>query len=81
MATSQPDPFAADDRWDAGSMGCGELVIELRRRVRALQPGGRLHLTALDVAAPDDLVSWCRMTGHQLRLSHYPEFLIERKGD
>ncbi|WP_425307406.1 hypothetical protein AADG42_01135 [Ammonicoccus fulvus] len=27
------------DRWDAGDMGCGELIVKLRGRMRRLEPG------------------------------------------
>jgi NifU-like protein involved in Fe-S cluster formation/TusA-related sulfurtransferase len=51
--------------WDAGGLGCGELVIELRNRLRAM-PGATMRLIALDPGAPEDIPAWCRMTGHQL---------------
>jgi tRNA 2-thiouridine synthesizing protein A len=65
--------------WDAGSLGCGELVIELRRRVRSLRPGQTLLLTATDPAAPLDIRAWCRVTGHVLKQFRHPHYLIERK--
>ena len=41
--TTTPD--RADDevveRWDAGEMGCGELVVQLRRHLATLAPGAR----------------------------------------
>ena len=33
-------PVLADDAWDAGDMGCGELVFLLFQRMRALGPAG-----------------------------------------
>ena len=39
-------PVQADDAWDAGDMGCGELVFLLSERMRALGPGKVLGLTA-----------------------------------
>ncbi len=54
-----------DAAWDAGDMGCGELVMALRMRLRGM-PGGTLKLTATDRGAPEDLPAWCRMTGHTL---------------
>lgn len=58
-------PLVADDEWDAGGLGCGELVIALRRRLKAM-PGGLLRLTAEDPAAPHDLPAYCRLTGNAL---------------
>lgn len=57
-----------DIEWNAGELGCGELVLELRRRVRAA-PGKVFKVIALDAGAPADLPAWCGMTGHQL-LAH-----------
>ena len=71
----------ADDRWDAGDMGCGELIVLLRGRVRRLQPGQILELIALDPGAREDLPSWCRMTGHRLVDATHPRYLIQRKED
>jgi tRNA 2-thiouridine synthesizing protein A len=45
------------DRWDAGHMGCGELVMQLRERLAGLAPGELLELTARDLGAPADLPS------------------------
>ncbi|HEX7126085.1 MAG TPA: sulfurtransferase TusA family protein [Thermodesulfobacteriota bacterium] len=59
------DPVRADAEWDAGDLGCGELVLELRRRLRAM-PGRVLAVVARDPGAPADLPAWCRMTGHEL---------------
>lgn len=70
-----------DDRWDAGDLGCGELVILLRGRVRALQPGQLFELIALDPGAREDLPAWCRLTGHRLVSAEHPTYLIERKAD
>jgi len=52
-------------------MGCGELVMELRIRLRKA-PGKVLLLVALDKGAVADIPAYCRMTGHQLLL-HQPE--------
>lgn len=57
-----------DIEWQAGDLGCGDLVLELRQRVRAA-PGKVFKVTALDPGAPADIPAWCGMTGHQL-LAH-----------
>jgi tRNA 2-thiouridine synthesizing protein A len=68
-----------DEEWDAGDMACGDLVLELRERVRRLQPGQVLRLVAKDPGAPADLPAWCRLTGHQLVVMVHPVYLIRRK--
>jgi tRNA 2-thiouridine synthesizing protein A len=65
--------------WDAGDMGCGDLVLELRLRLQALQPGQVFKLTARDAGAPEDLPAWCRLTGHTLLRAQHPDYWIQRK--
>lgn len=78
------DPVSAPPcqaHWDAGDLGCGELVMELMLRLRQLQPGQVLRLTASDPGAPADIPAWCRLTGHSL--CHVEpasnDFFIQRK--
>jgi tRNA 2-thiouridine synthesizing protein A len=66
-------------RFDAGDMGCGQLVFELSARMKRLTPGDRLELVARDPGAPTDLPAWCRMTGHRLVSANHPVYVIERK--
>ncbi len=70
-----------DSEWDAGDMGCGELVFELRIRLKPMRPGQLLKLTARDPGAPEDLPAWCRLTGHHLTYVDHPIYLIRRKED
>ena len=79
MSASTPAPRAADTQWDAGELGCGELVLELRLRMEAMHPGQLLQLIARDPGAPADLPAWCRMTGHTLLSAAPPVYLIRRK--
>jgi tRNA 2-thiouridine synthesizing protein A len=72
-------PMKADVEWDAGDMGCGELVLELRMRLEAMRPGGRIKLTARDPGAPEDMPAWCRLTGHALVSAKHPVYWIQRK--
>jgi tRNA 2-thiouridine synthesizing protein A len=67
------------DRWDAGGLGCGELVLGLRARLGALAPGSLFELVATDAGVPADLPSWCRMTGHELVQADPPLFLIRTR--
>lgn len=74
-----PQQPAATAQWDAGDIGCGDLVLELRMRLHAMRPGDVLRLTARDPGAPEDLPAWCRLTGHALVSSRHPEYWIKRK--
>jgi len=67
-----------DEEWDAGDLACGELVLELRLKMRALPPGATLELCATDPGAPEDLPAWCRLTGHELVLARAPRYRIRR---
>ena len=64
--------------WDAGNISCGELALGLWFRIRAIDPGSIFRLITNDPAAPEDLPSWCRMTGHKLVRASHPEYLIQR---
>ena len=70
-----------DSEWDAGDMGCGELVFGAS--VCGFNPciqGSFLKLTARDPGAPEDLPAWCRLTGHHLTYVDHPIYLIRTKG-
>lgn len=79
---TQPPP-AFDEDWDAGDLGCGDLVIRLRFRIKAMQPGQVIRLRATDPGAPEDLPAWCRMTGDTLvhREPALNRYYIRRKSD
>ncbi len=71
-----------DQEWDAGDLGCGELVIELRFKLKAMRPGEVMRVHATDLGAVEDLPAWCRMTKDVL-LHHDPRsklYYIERGG-
>ena len=67
--------------WNAGELGCGELVLELRYRLASMKPGEVFKLVARDAGAPADIPAWCRMTGHALLSTQHPVYLIQRKED
>jgi len=68
-----------EQEWDAGDMGCGELILELHRRLKNLPADQVLKLTAHDPGAPEDLPAWCRLTGHTLLRSAHPEYWIQKR--
>ncbi len=72
---------SAAAEWNAGELGCGELVLELRNRLAAMKPGELFKLVALDPGAPADIPAWCRMIGHTLVSTQHPVYLIQRKED
>ena len=67
------------EKWDAGEMGCGELLIELAFRMKKLSPGQVFELQALDPGAVEDIPSWCRLTGHALVSAEHPIYFIRRR--
>ncbi len=82
----QPGSARREDRsdhvlavWDAGAMGCGDLVLALRGRLQSLPPGAALQVMAQDPAAPVDLPAWCRLTGNRLVRADHPVYIIRRK--
>jgi tRNA 2-thiouridine synthesizing protein A len=75
------DTGHCDATWDAGDMGCGELVFELWLRMKALPAGSVMHLVARDTGALEDIPAWCAMTGHHLAAARHPDYFIRRKDD
>lgn len=73
--------MSAAATWDAGDMGCGELIIELRNRLISLPAGTEFALVAHDPGAREDIPAWCRLTGHELVQTAHPHYLIRRKKD
>ena len=69
------------ERWDAGGLGCAQLIFELAVRVNRIEPGAALEVTARDPGAPVDLPSWCRVTGHTLVSADHPLYVIRRRPD
>lgn len=65
--------------WDAGDLGCGELIILLRARMNALAPGQILRVIARDPGAPEDLPAWSRLTGHRLVRAEHPVYDFARR--
>lgn len=74
--TRTPDAVRA---WDAGSMSCGDLVLELRLRLAALDAGQVLRVRATDPGAPGDLPAWCRLTRNPLVRAEHPHYWIQRR--
>jgi tRNA 2-thiouridine synthesizing protein A len=72
-------PAEADVAWDAGDLGCGELVLQLKLRLDGMAPGQLMKLVARDPGVPADLPAWCRLTGHRLVAADHPVYLIRRK--
>ncbi|HVK15604.1 MAG TPA: sulfurtransferase TusA family protein [Fimbriiglobus sp.] len=80
LPTPPEEPMAVTDAtWDAGDMGCGELVMELRIRLNSLAPGSVFTVRATDPAAPEDIPAWCRLTGHGLVSAEHPLYCIRRR--
>jgi tRNA 2-thiouridine synthesizing protein A len=60
------DSLPFDEDWDAGDLGCGELVLLLRFRLKEMRAGQVIRVRATDAGAPHDIPAWCRMTGETL---------------
>lgn len=71
----------ASEFWDAGEMGCGELILKLKVRFQKMPADGVLQLTALDHGAIEDIPAWCRLTGHRLIHAQHPHYWIGRNAE
>ena len=68
-----------DEHWDAGALGCSQLIFHLHVRLTKMEPGQTLELTTSDEGAPVDLPAWCRTTGHTLVSADHPVYVIQRR--
>jgi tRNA 2-thiouridine synthesizing protein A len=64
--------------FDGGARECGELLLDLRRHFQPLPAGSHVLVTAASPAAPLELPTWCRLTGHRLLAAAHPHYLIEK---
>jgi tRNA 2-thiouridine synthesizing protein A len=80
-SAGQEPALVPTERFDAGDMGCGDLVLELRTRLLALAAGDVLLVRATDPGAPGDLPAWCRVTHHTLLHHDHPHYWIRRRTD
>jgi radical SAM protein with 4Fe4S-binding SPASM domain len=65
-ASAPADPHSPTASFDAIGHSCVELLLPMSKMVRALAPGQVLKVQTDDIAAREDLASWCRMTGNEL---------------
>jgi radical SAM protein with 4Fe4S-binding SPASM domain len=63
---AQADPHNPTASFDAVGHSCVDLLLPMSKMVRALAPGQVLRIQTDDIAAREDLASWCRMTGNEL---------------
>ena len=75
----RPVDSRPDIAWDAGDIGCGELALELRHRIHALEPGRVLALRATDPGAAQDIPAWCRLSGNTLLEAAHPTYRIRKR--
>lgn len=57
---------AVDILLDAGATACGDLIMMIAQRVKAMTAGQVLHVTGYDRGAAEDIPAWCRMTQNTL---------------
>lgn len=81
MSGAERPSVGREVEWDAGEMGCGELLVRLKLRLQPLPPGTVLRLVARDPGAVEDVPAWCRLTGHALLDASHPVYRIRRRED
>lgn len=64
--------------WDAGEMGCGELIMELARKIKKLNKGDYIKVVALDKGGIEDLPAWARLTKNDLVLFDPPVYIFKK---
>lgn len=56
----------AEVELDARRLLCPMPVIRVQDRIKTLQPGDLLTVTASDPGAAEDIPAWCRINGHEV---------------
>jgi tRNA 2-thiouridine synthesizing protein A len=79
MEGSNTNTYA--NEWNAGEMGCGELLVHLSMKMKLLRPGELFKLIALDPGAVEDMPAWCRLTGHSLITAEHPVYIMRRRNN
>ena len=84
-AEGGPSPGRREDSpphvYDFGDLGCGDLVLQLRRILRELPAGAVVRVLATDPGAPQDIPAWVRMTGHTLLGAAHPVYDLRKRTD
>lgn len=65
-------------RWEAGELGCSQLIVGLQRALSALDAGEHLELITHDGGARIDIPAWCYLTSHELVISDHPSYIIKK---
>ena len=78
MADIKPS-WTWEEEFDGGEAGCGDLLVRLKLFFDALPSGRLVLLRSLTGAAPVEIPSWCRLTGHTLMQAEHPYYLVRRK--
>jgi TusA-related sulfurtransferase len=56
---------------------CALLTPAIKANLREMEPGQVLEVRVNDMSARDDIVSWCRLSGHELlALTEEPSHLL-----
>lgn len=77
------DPILAQHQLDAIGMRCPEPVMMVRKKMRELNSGETLFITADDPSTTRDIPSFCRFMDHELlsqQISNNPYQYIIKKG-
>jgi len=76
------DPFQPTTDFDAIGQSCIDLLLPMAEQVRSLEVGEILRVSTDDLAASEDLASWCRMTGNEFlgrrKAKGYSNYYIRR---
>lgn len=66
--------------WDAGSLGCGELVVKLKLRFRdSMEAGQVIKVRSTDEGLPIDIPAWCSLTKNPLIHMDPPYYYIQKR--
>lgn len=65
---------------EMGSLGCGDLIYELREQLTRASAGQIVRIVSDDPGAFSEIPAWCRMSGHALLEADPPFYVIQAGG-
>lgn len=75
MTAPQHDLF-----WDAGELGCGDLVVKLKLKFRDdMESGQIIKIHGIDEGLPEDMPAWCSLTKNPLIHAAPPYYYVQKK--
>jgi tRNA 2-thiouridine synthesizing protein A len=76
VGPSSPRDRPVDLEVATGSLGCGDLLYELKAQFARVEPAQTVRVVSNDPGARTEIPAWCRSTGKDLMAQDHPYYVI-----